>query len=403
MKRSAFGVRCGPKGTTFPAARIGRQSERMTSLYSQVPSAFFSCSSCGRSFPEEGFPYRCDTCGGHYDFSNPLSYERPDPGMHERGIKRFRATFPLNAEAPFISLGEGDTPLASVENEGRSLFLKCEHANPTGSFKDRGTAVLISALSAQGVKAALEDSSGNAGASFAAYAARAGMQATVYVPAYTSGPKQAQIQAYGAQIVRVPGPRSATSEAVQQEAARGIVYASHTYLPYGIAGMATIAYELVEQLGCPPGAVLTPVGQGTLFLGLYRGFLALREAGLIERLPRLVGVQAQVCAPLWAVFHGGAAGLAWVQEGSTLAEGIRILHPLRGDQILKAVDDCGGMMLAVDEDEILPARDELAGHGFYVEPTSAVVWAGLRQCLPQLEDPVVLVLTGHGLKSAVQS
>jgi threonine synthase len=323
--------------------------------------------------------------------------------MYGRGIERFRSTFPFSATVPFISLGEGDTPLVPVEFEERSLFLKCEHQNPTGSFKDRGTAVLVSALSAQGVQAALEDSSGNAGASFAAYAARAGMQASIYVPEYASGPKQAQIQAYGARIVRIAGPRSATSEAVQEEAARGSVYASHAYLPHGHAGIATIAYELVEQLGQAPGAVLTPVGQGTLFLGLYRGFLALREAGLIEALPKLIGVQAQACAPLWMVFHAGSAGLAWIQEGSTLAEGIRILHPLRGDQILKAVDESGGMMLAVIEEEILPARDELASRGFYVEPTSAVVWAGLRQCLPHLEGPVVLVLTGHGLKSAVQS
>jgi threonine synthase len=124
---------------------------------------------------------------------------------------------------------------------------------------------------------------------------------------------------------------------------------------------------------------------------------------VIDQHPRLIGVQAQACAPIWAVFHSGAAGLEWVQEGETVAEGIRILQPLRGDAILMAVEESGGTMVDVPEEQILPARDELARSGFYVEPTSAVVWAALKQCLPDLEDPVVLILTGHGLKSGPPS
>lgn len=315
------------------------------------------------------------------------------------GIGRFKRSFPLDADEPFISLGEGGTPLIALKSNDRVVYLKCEHQNPTGSFKDRGTAVLINALVASGVEKAVEDSSGNAGASFAAYAARAGIEATVFVPEYASGPKKAQIEAYGAEVVRVPGPRSAVSDAAQKEVERGCIYASHTHLPHGITGMATIAYELVEQLGRPPGGIITPVGQGTLFLGLYRGFLALKEAGRIETLPRLVGVQAKACAPIWALYHHGTEGLTKVQEGETLAEGIRILHPLRRDLILMALDETNGLMVAVEEDDIYTARDELAHHGLYVEPTSAVVWAALEQCLSQLEDPIVLVLTGHGLKS----
>jgi threonine synthase len=134
-------------------------------------------------------------------------------------------------------------------------------------------------------------------------------------------------------------------------------------------------------------------------LGIHRGFDALKRAGVIDQLPKLIGVQAQACAPIWAVFHAGAAGLEWVQEGDTVADGIQILHPLRGDAILSAVEESGGTMLQVAEEEILPARDELASFGFYLEPTSAVVWAAVKQCLPDLEDPVALVLTGHGLKS----
>ena len=379
---------------------IDPPEDRMKPSTSHEPDSFFACSNCGATHPRKGFPFKCSKCGGHFDFIEPLRYEQPAPASQEPGISRFSSSFPLHPEAEFLSLGEGDTPLIELKRGARSVFLKCEHLNPTGSFKDRGTAVLISALRSEGVTVALEDSSGNAGASFAAYAARAGIEATVFVPDYASGPKQAQIQAYGAKIVRIPGPRSAVTEAVQSEAEGEGVYASHAYLPHGLAGMATVAYELVEQLGRAPGAVVTPVGQGTLFLGLYRGFLALRQAGVIAQLPKMVGVQAQACAPIWAVYNAGAAGLGWVREGLTVAEGIRILHPIRGDRILEALDDSGGLMVAVDEGTILPARDELARQGLYVEPTSAVVWAALSQCSEQLEDPVVLVLTGHGLKSA---
>jgi threonine synthase len=312
-------------------------------------------------------------------------------------------SFPLDADAPFISLGEGSTPVIGLKIGDRSVYLKCEHQNPTGSFKDRGTVVLINALAAQKVETAVEDSSGNAGASFAAYAARAGIDATVFVPEYASGPKKTQIEAYGAEVVRVPGPRSAVSEAAQNEVDRGSVYASHTHLPHGITGMATIAYELVEQLGSPPRAIITPIGQGTLFLGLYHGFQALKEAGVIETLPRLVGVQAQVCAPIWAIYNYGPESLTQVQEGETLAEGIRILHPLRSELILKALTETSGLMIAIKEADIYPARDELARRGLYVEPTSAVVWAALEQCFSQLEDPIVLILTGHGLKSSSNS
>ena len=169
----------------------------------------FGCVGCGRSYPPDALPYQCPTCGGIYDFNKGLDYSPsgpPRPGF--RGLSRFRSTIPLPPQAELISLGEGEIPIAALQIEGRKVHFKCEHLNPTGSFKDRGSVILVSALKAMGVEEAVEDSSGNAGASFAAYAARAGIHARVFVPSSASGPKQAQIQAYGAEIVRVPGPRS---------------------------------------------------------------------------------------------------------------------------------------------------------------------------------------------------
>ncbi len=288
--------------------------------------------------------------------------------------------------------------MIALQIQGRTVYFKCEHLNPTGSFKDRGSVVLVSALAAMGVEEAVEDSSGNAGASFAAYAARMGIRARVFVPSYASGPKQAQIQAYGAEIVRVPGPRSKAAEAVRRAADEGAVYASHVYLPHGIAGMATIAFEIVEQLGRCPGALILPVGHGSLLLGLQRGFMAMVEAGKIDTLPSLIGVQARACAPLWTAYSQGALQLESVTEGETIAEGIRILHPPRAEAVLNTLGSSNGRMIAVDEDSILRGRNALAERGLYVEATSAVVWPALMMTLKDLEDPVMAIITGSGYK-----
>jgi threonine synthase len=297
-------------------------------------------------------------------------------------------------------LGEGGTPLAGIERGDCEKFLKCEGLNPSGSFKDRGTALLVSALAAQGVDRAIEDSSGNAGASFAAYAARAGIRARVFAPAYASGPKRAQIEAYGAELVSVPGPRARASEAALAEAGAGAVYASHAYLPYGLAGMATLAYELVEQLGRAPGTLITPVGQGTLFLGAHRGFKALLQAGVIDRLPRMVGVQSEACSPVWSAW----SGTTWtVREVDTLAEGIRITQPLRLAGLLEAAEESGGGFEVVGEEAIREALDKLGRRGFFVEPTSAVVWPVLQSAEDRWPGPWVAILTGSGMKSPIVS
>lgn len=358
------------------------------------------CTGCSRPYPEDLLPYRCPACGGPYDFSDPFVLaELAAPSVGRRGLGRFPSSLLPFGSPPLISLGEGGTPLLAVQVESRLLHFKCEHLNPTGSYKDRGSAILVSALASSGVTEAVEDSSGNAGASFAAYAARAGIRARVFVPASASGPKRSQIEAYGAELVTVDGPRSAASEAVRAAAEAGGVYASHAYLPHGMAGVATIAYELVEQLGGAPGAVIAPVGHGSLLVGIYRGFEALLRARRIGAVPRMIGVQAQACAPVWAAHTAGATGLSLVQEGPTLAEGIRVRFPVRGDAVLAAVHASGGTMIVVSEEELRTAWHVLARAGLDVEPTSAVVWTAAMLMLEDLPDPVVCILTGSGFKA----
>ncbi len=198
--------------------------------------------------------------------------------------------------------------------------------------------------------------------------------------------------------MRILGPRSKTAEAVQRAADKGAVYASHAYLPFGLAGYATLAYELFEQMGGAPGSVIVPAGQGNLYLAIGRGFAALKGAGLIERIPQMIGVQALACAPLWAISHYGASALGRIEEGQTLAEGVRIKHPLRGDAVLNFAAQNDGYFTAVDEPHILPGRDSLARLGFYVEPTSAIVWQALKEVISEAPEPVSVVLTGSGLK-----
>ena len=339
-----------------------------------------ACVNCGQLYPESGVPYKCLNCGGLYDYVEPFVYNpsRSTPQMDS------------------VSLGEGNTPLISAKVFGREVYFKCEYLNPSGSFKDRGTATLVSFLRSRGVTEAVEDSSGNAGASFAAYAARAGIKARVYVPDSASGPKRKQIEAYGAELIPIPGPRPKASEAVMQAVEAGMVYASHAYLPFNLPGYATCAYEIYEQIGSEPGAVILPTGQGGFLLGIARGFEALLRADRIQKMPWIVGAQASACAPLYALWKIGT--MDNVQESPTIAEGVRTRWPIRAEAVVETTRRNGGRFAVVDEAFILSGRDALARLGFYVEPTSALVWRALEESISTLPNPVVVVLTGSGLK-----
>jgi threonine synthase len=357
-----------------------------------------TCLNCGRVYPLDGTPYRCPVCGGLYDIPAPLPYDRTKIDNTQPGIWRYRHTFGMPDGVDPVSLGEGATPLIWAEAFGRQVAFKCEFLNPTGSFKDRGSALLAARLRSRGVTDAIEDSSGNAGASFAAYAARAGIRTRIFVPASANTPKRRQIEALAAELVPIQGSRSAVSDAVEREAASGVAYGSHAWLPFNLPGYATAAYEILDELGSMPEAVIVPVGQGGLLLGIHRGFDAVRQSGLMVQLPRMIAVQAMACAPLWAMQQYGPDSRLFMAEGETLAEGVRVRFPLRGQAVLRAVKTSGGTVLAVDENDILPGRDALARRGLYVEPTSALVWKALERMLPDLPDPVVVLLTGSGYK-----
>jgi threonine synthase len=356
------------------------------------------CNSCGEAYPKEGFPYCCPACGGVYDFRGGLQFDPEKVDQSQPGIWRFRHTFGLPPDIAPVSLGEGDTPLIWTEALGRRIAFKCEFLNPSGSFKDRGSTVITTWLKSRGITEIVEDSSGNAGASLAAYAARAGIRARIFIPESASGPKRRQIEAYGAELVPIRGSRSEVAEAVRKTADAGTVYASHAYIPFNLPGYASMAYEIFKQVGAMPGAVIVPAGQGGLLLGLARGFDALDKVHNQDPIPMLVGVQARACAPIWALWAAINEQTGMVTEDATLAEGVRVRDPLRGEAVHAAVLASRGFMCVVDEKDIIPSRDALARQGFYVEPTSAIAWAALIQRADNLPDPIVVILTGSGLK-----
>jgi threonine synthase len=360
-----------------------------------------SCNNCRHLYPPEGIPYRCPICGGIYGIQTPILFDPSKVDELRPGMWRYHHTFGLALETTPVTLGEGNTPLVWVDVFNRKVAFKCEYLNPSGSFKDRGSALIVAWLQTRGILDAVEDSSGNAGSSLAAYAARAGIRVHIYVPENASDQKRRQIEAYGADLVSIPGTRSDAAKAVQKVAEEGVVYASHAYLPFNIPGYATAAYEIFEQLGnVMPGAVIVPVGQGGLLLGLARGFDALRIAHHITgNIPRIIGVQARACAPLWARLMAPTMGEFLVAENNTLAEGVRVSKPVREPEILSAIRASQGTIIATDEIEILAGRDALARLGFYVEPTSAIVWSALMKLRQELPDPVVIILTGSGYKT----
>lgn len=325
----------------------------------------------------------CERCGGLYEIDYPR--------LPEGGLR-----LPLTA----LLLGQGNTPTISFDWPDAlrlRLELKLEYLSPTGSFKDRGAAMLVSAAWSGGASAFVEDSSGNAGAALAAYAAAARMSAEIFVPANAPVTKQAQITAVGGNIHAVNGDREAVAQAAEQYSQeRGIPYLSHNRSPYFSEGMKSTAEEIADH--SLPDAIVVPVGNGSLLIGLYRGFRELIQLERIERMPRLYAIQAINVSPLASAFRNHDAR----NPEPTIADGIAVANPPRLAQMLEALRESGGAAGVVSELEIEMARTTIAQRGLFVEPTSAVPLAALRRLLERgmlAEDERVLVpLTGSGLK-----
>jgi len=360
------------------------------------------CPECGQRTVFQPEKYCCD-CGGawepieaHHFTVNKIDKEIPS-------LWRYQQIFNLDGMNNPISLGAGWTPLLETDIRNFQVMVKVESMAPTGSFKDRGTELELNYLRAIGIKDVVEDSSGNAGASLAAYAARLGLRASIYAPESASQAKLGQIEVFGAQLHKIPGARIEATKAALKAVETGAIYASHAYNPIYLLGQQSFSWEIWEQLnGQMPDAVVIPVGQGGLLMGAWLGFRRLCAAGLAERTPRLFAVQPQRLAPISQAFRQGLEDTPVVETGeNSMAEGLAIVKPVRAKRILQALRQSSGAGLVVREEDILLARDELAHKGFFVEPSSAVVAAVLEQVMEICGDKarVVLALTGNGLKT----
>ena len=278
-----------------------------------------------------------------------------------------------------------------------------EFLNPTGSYKDRGIGPLMAALGEHGVQSVVEDSSGNAGASVAAYAAKAGIIAHIFAPAGAPTAKIQQIKVYGAQAHSIDGTRDATAAAAADFYTRhGLVYASHNLSPYFVEGTKTFAYEVAAQLPHDaPEHIVIPVGNGSLFLGAWKGFRELRDGGHIAEIPRLHCIQATAFMPIAAAYRE----VEWTAQAGakTVAGGISSADPPRKREVLRVLRATDGVAAAVDDEEILRWQRLLAEEeGIYAEPTSAAAFAGLERLVKDghvhSPDSVVVPITGSGLK-----
>ena len=344
--------------------------------------------------------WRC-TCGGLLDMDFLPVFDREKIESRPPTFWRYRDMLPLGEPTALISLGEGITPLVPVPLGGRQVLVKQDQLSASGSYKDRGAALMINKAYALGIRSVVEDSSGNAGCAVAAYCARAGIACDIYVPADNSPGKLAQIAMYGAHLVKVPGTREDTAAAVW-EAAQNTYYASHSWNPYFFQGTKTWAFEVCEQLGWrAPDTVVLPAGNGTMLLGAVLGFRDLLRCGVITRMPKVVAVQSEACPPLARAFEQGLENAVAIQKRETLAEGIAITQPVRGAQILRAVRESGGTFITVSEATIKAALLEVIRMGFYIEPTSAAIIAGVMQYASSApsDEQIVTVFTGHGLKA----
>jgi threonine synthase len=379
-------------------------------------------------------PRWCDERASADDEPEPLMLTRL-PGITRRQIRkdvrslwRYAAAFPFACADP-ITLGEGCTPLVRRPFAGSSnVLFKCEWCNPTCSFKDRGTTVMLSLLRQQGVTNVLEDSSGNGGASVACYAAAGGLQATIMAPSSTAPAKTVAMRAHGAAVELIPGSRQATADAAVAAHGRGgdLFYASHNWHPFFLQGTKTIAYEIWEDLGfAAPDNIIIPSGAGSNILGCDLGFSELLGRREIAKLPRLFCAQPLLCSPIATAILdeleeddgqsppcGGVANAArkgpppsdaWNVPTKTMAEGTSIARPVRLAECVEAVVRSGGGAVRVTEAQISDATFALAKLGLYTEPTCAQAAAAYETLLAsgkvRADETTVIILTSTGVKA----
>jgi len=368
------------------------------------------CIACNYTTSAEPWLFLCPKCGNLMEVVMPSKNNFSWDAARKRrfGVWRYRELLPLSNDIEPITMGEGGTPLISVNRiANRGVFVKFEGANPTGSFKDRGMTVGITIAKSLGVEGVIVASTGNTAASAAAYAARAGLQCVVVLPrGGVARGKLAQALLHGAKIVEVDGVFDKALEEVFTEVVlngKRDLYPLNSYNPWRLEGQKTLAFEIVDELEEPPDYVFVPVGNAGNISAIWKGFKELYNYGLISRLPRMIGVQAEGAAPLVRTWALKSRSLVAIEKPVTIASAIRIGKPVNWLKALKAVEESRGTFVSVSDEEIVKSMKDLAMYeGIGVEPASAASLAGYRKALElgivDRNSVTVLVATGHALK-----
>ncbi|MEM3651811.1 MAG: threonine synthase, partial [Nitrososphaerales archaeon] len=365
----------------------------------------------------KGTLYLCPKCQGildvEYNYDKIVLSRKALEQSLDRTVWRYRDLLPCSKEAKEVSLGEGGTPLHKASRLtailGTNVMLKDESRNPTGSFKDRAISVAVSWAIEQGAKRLVSASSGNAAASVAAYSAKAGLDCYLLFDSKSPPTKHLQPTVYGAKGLSVKNLFTGTpqdlSELLYTLSNRLDAYNIFCWAlinPYTLEGNKTIAYEICEALNwSAPDAVVVPVGGGDNLVAEWKGFKEMLGMGLIDKLPKMVGVQSTKADPLVKAWKSGSETVAPIETPSSIASGINV--PYTGDHTLKAIRESKGAAVAVDDEEILLAEKEIASlEGVWVEPSSASAVAAVPKLVESgivsKDDVVVCVLTGSGLK-----
>ncbi len=375
------------------------------------------CASCGDEYPANQVQTYCHACLApllaYYDLVTARSQLDRD-AFHQRpkGMWRWHELLPVSDTANIISLGEGDTPLLNLFHLGNELglahlFVKDESQNPTGTFKARGLATAISKAKELGVEKVIIPTAGNAGGALAAYAARGGLQACIYMPEDTPRANIEESRITGAQVELVNGLISdAAGLAGARARSEGWFDVSTFKEPYRVEGKKIMGYELAEAFTWElPEVIVYPTGGGTGLVGMWKAFDELAALGWLESdaRPRMVAVQATGCAPVVKAYEAGAETCEFWQEAQTMASGLRVPKSFADRLILQTLHESQGFAVAVSDAEIGEAQKSLAAReGIFAAPEGAATVAGLKKLIQkgriESHERVVLFNTGTGLK-----
>jgi threonine synthase len=380
-----------------------------------MPVTHLECGKCAQTH-EAGRVQNLCACGGpllaRYDLERAAREMRPGHlALREPNLWRYRDVLPLEDPEDRVSLGEGFTPLLATPRLGARLglprlFVKDESGNPTGSFKARGLALAVSMARILGAKEVCLPSAGNAGSALAAYAARAGLRAHVFVPRDIARLFLMETEAYGAQVETVEGLITDAGRICAERARENGWYECATLKePYRIEGKKTMGYEIAEQMDWTlPDAILYPTGGGTGLIGMWKAFAEMEAMGFVgPKRPRLYAVQAEGCAPIVKAFSEGLEEAPLWPNAQTLAHGLRVPKALGDFLILRALRETHGAGIAVSEAEIIQGVKAAAAHeGLFMAPEGGACVAALQKLKASghlsPDDSVVVFNTGTGFK-----